>query len=139
MDDQDDGNFESLDSLAAKGLAEHVLYTVPEKVTLRASETAIVPVATNAIRGDRVLLYDPKESEVNVKRAVHLFNTTNEVLANGMVNVLEGGRFVAQCQFAPMIPGDDQLIELGEDTTLSVSRLKPRESQKDEVLQVSLH
>jgi len=136
-DEDDDTNFESLDSLATKGLCEHVLYTVPEKVTLRAKETAILPVASKAIRGERVLVYDPKESEVNVKRAVHIFNTTDGVFANGSINVLEGGRFVAQCQFAPMIPGDDQLLELGEDTTLSVSRSQPSKAQKDEILSVN--
>ena len=28
--------------------------------------------------------------------------------------------FVAQCQFAPMIPGDDQLFALGEDEAVEV-------------------
>jgi ubiquitin len=133
-----DDNFESLDSLAIKGLAEHVLYEVPEKVTIHSKETAIVPVASRGIRGERVLVFDPKRCEVNVKRAVHLHNTTEEVFANGSINVLEGGRMVAQCQFAPMIPSDDQIIELGADTTLSVLRSYPTQNQKDEVTQVSL-
>jgi len=133
----DDENFESLDSLATKGLAEHVLYEVQGKVTVRSKESVILPVASRSIRGDRVLLYDPKSSIVNVKRAVHLQNTTQEVFANGAINVIEGGRFVAQCQFTPMIPGDDQLIELGEDTTLSVSRTLPLQEQRDDVTKVS--
>jgi len=132
----DNDGFESLDALATKGLAEHVLYEVPEKVTLRSKENAIVPVCKNTIKGDRVLVYDPKESEVAVKRAVHLVNSTDGVFANGSINVLEGGRFVAQCQFAPMIPGDDQLIQLGEDTTLSVTRSKPAGLQTDKVVRV---
>lgn len=131
-------DFESLDSLATKGLAEHVLYEVEGKVTIHTKETAIVPVSSKAIRGDRVLVYDPKVSDVNVKRAVHLVNTTESVFANGSVNVLEDGRFVAQCQFAPMIPGDDQLIELGEDTTLSPNRSKPTSLQSDEVVRIHL-
>ena len=88
-----------------------------EQVTIHSKETAIVPIFQHSIQGDRVLVYDPKESEVCVKRAVHVGNTSAHVLANGSVNVLDGGRFVAQCQFAPMIPGDDQLFELGEDGT----------------------
>eukprot|EP00927_Polykrikos_kofoidii_P085461 TRINITY_DN9302_c2_g1_i1.p1 TRINITY_DN9302_c2_g1~~TRINITY_DN9302_c2_g1_i1.p1 ORF type:complete len:830 (+),score=124.96 TRINITY_DN9302_c2_g1_i1:55-2544(+) len=127
-------NFESLDALATKGLAEHVLYEVKGRTSIRARETAIVPVKSNAIRGDRVLVYDPKCSEVNVTRAVHLVNTTDGVLANGTVNVLEGDRFAAQCQFAPMIPGDDQLIELGEDTTLSVVRSVSARTEGDKVV-----
>ncbi|CAJ1344417.1 unnamed protein product [Effrenium voratum] len=130
--------FESLENRATKGLAEHVLYQAPDKVTIRSKETAIVPILHHAIRGDRVLVYDPKESEVCVKRAVHLTNTSDHVLANGSVNILDGGRFVAQCQFTPMIPGDDQLIELGEDTTLSVTRVKPSHLQQDKVFQVRL-
>lgn len=126
--------FESLEGLATKGLAEHVLYHVQDKVTIHSKETAIVPIFQHSIKGDRVLVYDPKESEVCVKRAVHMVNTSAHVLANGSVNVLDGGRFVAQCQFAPMIPGDDQLFELGEDTTLSVTRLKPAEMQEDRVV-----
>jgi len=121
-----------------KGLAEHVLYKLEQKVTIHSKQTAIVPVAARSIRGDRVLVYDPKSSEVNVKRAVHIQNTTSEVFANGTINVLEGGRFVAQCQFVPMIPGDDQLIELGEDTTLSVSRSYPKAAQTDNITDVSL-
>ncbi|CAK9057916.1 unnamed protein product [Durusdinium trenchii] len=131
-------DFESLEGLATKGLAEHVLYQVSDKVSIRSRETAIVPIFQHAIKGDRVLVYDPKESEVCVKRAVHLVNTSDHVLANGSVNVLDGGRFVAQCQFAPMIPGDDQLIALGEDTTLSVNRSKPSDLQDDKVFQVRL-
>eukprot|EP00933_Yihiella_yeosuensis_P007958 TRINITY_DN113185_c0_g1_i1.p1 TRINITY_DN113185_c0_g1~~TRINITY_DN113185_c0_g1_i1.p1 ORF type:complete len:850 (-),score=167.67 TRINITY_DN113185_c0_g1_i1:317-2782(-) len=133
----DDGDgFESLDSLATKGLAEHVLYEVNGKVTIRSQETAIVPISANHVRGDRVLVYDPKQSEVNVKRAMHLVNNTDTVFANGSVNILEGGRFVAQQQFTPMIPGDDQLIELGADTTLSVTRSKPKDLQTDAVFRI---
>lgn len=131
-------DFESLEGLATKGLAEHVLYQVSDRVTIRSKETAIVPIFQHGIKGDRVLVYDPKASEVCVKRAVHLVNSSEHVLANGSVNVLDGGRFVAQCQFTPMIPGDDQLIELGEDTTVSVGRCKPTELQQDWVFQVRL-
>lgn len=134
----DDDQFESLDSLATKGLAEHVLYEVAGKVSIRSMETALVPVMVQSIRGERVLVFDPKASEVNVKRAVHLTNTTEKVLANGAVNVLEGSRFVAQCQFVPMVPGDDQLIELGEDTTVSVTRVRPQEKQTDTVVCVKV-
>lgn len=98
----------------------------------------MVPVSAHSLHAERILVYDPKTCEVNVKRAVHLTNKTEQVFANGDVNVLEGERFVAQCQFTPMIPGDDQLIELGPDTTLSVTRSKPSEGQHDRVVSVEL-
>eukprot|EP00929_Paragymnodinium_shiwhaense_P090050 TRINITY_DN5028_c0_g1_i1.p1 TRINITY_DN5028_c0_g1~~TRINITY_DN5028_c0_g1_i1.p1 ORF type:complete len:816 (+),score=223.91 TRINITY_DN5028_c0_g1_i1:72-2519(+) len=134
----DDDNFESLEGLAVKGLEGHVLYECREKVTIGSQQVGIVPITSDSIEAERVLVYDPKVSEVNVTRAVHLRNTTERVMANGLINVLEGERFVAQCQFAPMIPGDDQVIGLGEDTTLSVSRCKPAALQNDDIIKVRL-
>ena len=51
------------------------------------------------------------------------------MLANGSVSVLEGGRFVSQLQFTPMLPGDEQLVIYGEDGTVSVSKSLPKEEQ----------
>jgi ubiquitin len=135
---EDEEQFESLDALATKGLAEHVLYEVRDRMTIRSKETAVVPVSSRKVTCDRVLVYDPKESDVKVKRAVHLHNKSDhEVFVNGNISVNEGGRFVAQCQFAPMIPGDDQLLMLGEDTTLSISKTLPKEGQSDTAIEVS--
>ena len=50
--------------MAMAGLSEHVIYEVPHAVTVRAGETASVELGSHAVRGDRVLVYDPKASEV---------------------------------------------------------------------------
>lgn len=44
------------------------------------------------------------------------------MLAPGTVSVSEDGRLVAQTAFTPMLPGDDQLVAYGEDSTLSIAR-----------------
>jgi hypothetical protein len=51
------------------------------------------------------------------------------VLAPGVVSVLEGGRFVGQSPFTPMLPGDDQLVPYGLDSTVSISRSFPAKGQ----------
>jgi len=58
-----------------------------------------------------------------------LTNDTKLVLANGSISVLEYGRFVGQVQFTPMLPGDDQLIPYGLDTTVSISKTLPDDLQ----------
>eukprot|EP00043_Microstomoeca_roanoka_P011208 m.105686 g.105686 ORF g.105686 m.105686 type:complete len:914 (-) comp15125_c0_seq1:364-3105(-) len=119
---QDDpANFESLDAMQLSGLSEHVIYDVKQRVTLRAKESAIVPVREYAIHGKRVVVYDRKVNEVNAMRAFHLKNTTDDVLCNGTVSILEGGRFAGQVEFAPMLPNDDQIIRYGLDTSVSVT------------------
>lgn len=81
------------------GLAEHVVYTVPNGVTVAAREKAMIPICNLSLPGAIVLLYDPHINEVNAMRAVHLQNTSDMVLANGVVAVLEENRYVAQAPF----------------------------------------
>ena len=125
--------FESLDAVALSGLSEHVIYEVPHAVTVRAGETASVELGSHAVRGDRVLVYDPKASEVCATRCIHLTNDTTRVLAPGTCSVSEGGRLVAQCPFTPMLPGDEQLIPWGEDSTVSVERRVDKEAAVEKV------
>ena len=114
--------FESLSAIEMSGLSEHVIYHVPEPVTLASGQTASVHVGSFGLHGERVLLYDPKASETCAKRAIHLHNTSSTVLAPGTISVSDGGRLVSQSEFTPMLPGDEALICYGEDGTLSIQR-----------------
>ena len=116
----DEPQFESLDALAMSGLSEHVIYVVPHPVSLAAGEAASVPIGSYKVRGERVLVFDRKESETCATRAIHLHNDTQAVLAPGTVSVSDGGRLVSQSAFTPMLPGDEQLVNYGEDSTLSI-------------------
>ena len=119
----DDQNFEALDPSALSGLFENVVYTVPRPVTLRSMESAAVEVARVELVGRRVLVYDPKENEINAVRCIHLTNSSDMVLAPGVVTVVDHGRFVGQSQFTPMLPGDDSLVPYGEDSTVMIRRV----------------
>jgi len=96
----------------------------------------MVPVASLQPQGDRVLVYDPKETEVNAVKAVHLHNTSDMVLANGSISILEGGRFMAQADFMPMLPGDEQLVPYDQDTSVSITRSYPQDLQSSMVQHV---
>jgi len=53
---------------------------------------------------------------------VHLVNSSDTVLAPGSITVTDGGCFVGQSQFTPMLPKDDTLIPYGIDSTITVRR-----------------
>jgi ubiquitin len=136
----DEDGFESLSAMQMSGIAEHVVYDIPAAVTIRAGESAVVPVASHPISAQRVLVYDPSENELNCVRAVHLLNSTGVVLAPGTVSILDRGtgRFVGQSVFVPMLPGDDQLVAHGEDSSVSVTRSHPKALQRATVESVRL-
>jgi len=123
--------------MAMSGLSEHVIYEICIPVTIKVQESAVVPIATLEPEGDRVLVFDPKETEVNAVKAIHLRNTTDMVLANGSVSILEGGRFMGQADFMPMLPGDDQLVPYDQDTSVSIVRSYPQELQSNEIERVA--
>eukprot|EP00568_Trieres_chinensis_P006386 CAMPEP_0183314242 /NCGR_PEP_ID=MMETSP0160_2-20130417/47831_1 /TAXON_ID=2839 ORGANISM="Odontella Sinensis, Strain Grunow 1884" /NCGR_SAMPLE_ID=MMETSP0160_2 /ASSEMBLY_ACC=CAM_ASM_000250 /LENGTH=808 /DNA_ID=CAMNT_0025479519 /DNA_START=66 /DNA_END=2492 /DNA_ORIENTATION=+ len=134
-----DEEFESLSKMQMSGLSEHVVYEVPGLVSVKSKENVIVPIATMSLPGERVLQYDPKESEVVLRRCIHLLNNSEMALAPGKVSVIEhDGRFVSQTEFTPMIPGDDQLIPFGEDGNTSVMRTHPESLQGSSLQDVEL-
>jgi len=117
-----DAEYESLDAMQLSGLSEHVLYSVPMAVSIPAGQSACVPVSSWKVAAELVLVYDPKESTTCAARMVHLHNSSGVVLAPGAVSTIEGGRLVAQCPFTPMLPGDEQLVPYGQDSTHSILR-----------------
>jgi len=133
----DDENFESLDARQCAGLTEMVMYKLPEPVSIRMQESAVVTIASRRLKAYRVLVYDYKTNEVNAVKSIHLHNDTNMVFAPGSVGVLEGGCFVGQAEFTPMVPGDDQLIPYGQDTSISVIRQCPKALQVDDIIKVN--
>jgi len=114
--------FESLSAMEMAGLSEHVIYHVPEPVNLAQGQTASIPIGSYNLSGERVLLFDIKENEVNAIRAVHLRNDTSHIFAPGTISVSDNGRLVCQTDFAPMLPNDEALVCYGEDGTLSIQR-----------------
>lgn len=130
------GGGEEFEKLEHTTFPEHVVYAAPVPVTIKSGEAAFVPISSLRLRGYPVLVYDFATNQVNAIKAVHLFNDAQQgetFLASGVVSVLERGRYVSQVQFSPMLPGDDQLIAFGEDSTLSISRTVTSETSVQDV------
>jgi len=138
VDDGDDYQYESLNIRQCQ--MHDVIYESKESCSIKSGESAMVPIGNFALLGDRVLHFDPKESEVAVKKVIHLFNDSDTPLSPGDMSIFDDGRFVSQVNFTPMIPGDDGLIEYGEDSSVDVSRVVNKKSSpnKDEITKCEL-
>mmetsp|Transcript_13597 Transcript_13597/g.24242 ORF Transcript_13597/g.24242 Transcript_13597/m.24242 type:complete len:500 (-) Transcript_13597:2165-3664(-) len=136
---QDDGGqYESVSAAQMSGLSEHVVYEVLQPITVRSKESVVVPILSHTLSGERILMYDPKTSEVSATKCIHLQNNSSHVLSNGHVCIHDGGRFVQQAEFTPMLPGDDQLIPYGEDTTVYIARTYPEASNAKSLQRVDI-
>jgi len=115
-----------------------VVYELKNPTTIYSKESALVPIHRWDLKGDEVLVYDPKINELNAIKAIDLQNSTKDVLAPGSISVLENGRFVSQMAFTPMLPKDDQLITYGYDTTISIEKTIPALLQESILSSVEL-
>jgi ubiquitin len=121
-DDAKSDGFEVVDAKQMGGIADFVVYEVRVPVSIEANTSAMLPVGNWTIQADCVLVYDPKYNEVNAAKGIHIFNDTGMILANGSVSILEGGRFVNQTDFTPLLPREDQLILYGLDSVLGITK-----------------
>ncbi|CAF4100520.1 unnamed protein product [Rotaria sp. Silwood2] len=121
----DDERYESIDSSQMSGLSENVVYKINTPVTIRSHESILVTINKWQMDAQLVLYYDSKMNDLNAIKAVHLRNSSDVVLAPGSIAILDNGRFVAQGAFTPMLPNDDQLINYGFDSTVSILRTTP--------------
>src|SRR3990167_2319503 len=134
-----DSNYESVDSFQMAGVGELVVYKIQIPVSLKKKESALVPILTNVqCEGDKILLYDPKVSAIECKRAFHFKNNTSRILANGTISVIENNHFVNQTEFVPTLVHDDQIISYGPDSTISISTSNPKDLQRKSVERVEI-
>ena len=134
----EEAKFESLNATQMSGISEHIVYELKNPTTIYSKESAMVPIQRWDLKGEEVLVYDPKLNELNAIKAIDLQNCTKDVLAFGSISVLENGRFVSQSPFTPMLPKEDQLITYGYDTTISIEKRVPIELQESIINRVEL-
>ncbi|GMH85243.1 hypothetical protein TrST_g10929 [Triparma strigata] len=125
------------ESLSLRQCQMHdVVYQALNPVTIKGGESAMVPLGTKVLIGDRVLHYDPKESEVRVDKCIHMVNDSDTPFSPGDMSIFDDERFVSQVNFNPMLPGDDELIVYGEDAGVDINRGK--EFDKGEVVKAQM-
>ena len=127
----EDQEFEQLDGDKFSGAEQKVAYAVEDRVSLPRGESCIVPMSLYKLPCKKVLVYDSSENELNAQEALHITNSSDtDILCYGKLSVTStDSKFLGQAEFMPMLPGDDQIIYIGEDATLSVTKTQEKDIQ----------
>lgn len=135
VEDEEEEDFEELSVGQMVGFS-NISYSLKSRVSLKRNEDALFPVDSYKLKCQRVLVYDAAESEINALTALHMHNESEDKLSPGLISFQNeaNGRFIGQAEMPPMLPGDEHIIYLGQDTTLSVMKKKyPETDQVEEV------
>lgn len=90
-------------------------YNLPSKVTLKARESALVPLIMRDCEGGSVDIYSHEVRPSNTLSAVRIKNTTDATLEGGPVSVYERSRLVGEGMMKPCRPGSEQFLPYSVD------------------------
>jgi hypothetical protein len=103
-------------------------YRLPDHVTIRKNQSALVPILQTRIDAEKVSMWNPSQSAV--LRALWVDNTSDLTLDGGSFNVLEGDAFAGEGLMDPIKPGEKRLLSYAADLGVLVDGKQRAESQR---------
>lgn len=101
-------------------------YVLPERVTLSAHSSLLVPLLTRPLEVDRFVRFDGAgESGQSV---LSVSNTTDHTLPSGPLAVYADGGFAGESALRRLKPGQSQLLSFGTELDLSIEETERSES-----------
>lgn len=85
-------------------------YNIPTKVTIKAKESALVPLIMKKCDGGQVDIYSHKVRATNTLSAVRIKNTTDATFEGGPVSVYERSRLIGEGMMTSCRPASEQFL-----------------------------
>lgn len=99
---------------------EFYRYSIRHPVSLAASETAMVPVVTGSVEGERFALYNAAVDPVHPYNAFLLKNTTGVNLLGGPITLFEDNTYAGDAMLPSLQAGEEQMISYSLDLITTV-------------------
>src|SRR5579872_3451727 len=115
-------------SAQAHDLGDLFEYKLPDRVTIRKNQSALVPILQARIDAEKVSMWNPSQSAV--LRALWVNNTSELTLDGGSFNVLEGDAFAGEGLMDPIKPGEKRLLSYAADLGMLVDGKQRAENQR---------
>jgi hypothetical protein len=110
------------EAAAARELGELFEYRLPNKVTVRKSESAMLPFLQQKIEARKLLIYADHSSQ-HPTNAAELSNSTGKTLDGGPVTIFDGGAYGGEALMETLKSGDKRLISYAVDLGTRITTL----------------
>ncbi len=107
---------------AGREIGELFEYRIGRPVTVRKSESAMLPFLQQKTTGRKLLIYSNPQS-VHPTNAVEVSNSTGKILDGGPVTVFDAGAYAGEALMETLKAGDKRLISYGVDLGTRVSTM----------------
>jgi hypothetical protein len=116
-----------------------VLFNFPDKFSLKAGQSMMVPFVSKDMQMDRVSLYQPETHATHPLAAVELKNDGDAGLPPGILTLFEesesmkGTTFVGDAQLAVLPAGESRMVSYALDSKTTVHRNEKSTSVEDRI------
>ena len=112
---------EALQSAASGGeVGQQFFYTLDMPISIERQRSAMLPILTAPITGERVSIYSAQQGGTNPMRGVKLVNDSGLSLMPGPIAVYDGGAYAGDAQIPNTPRNDTQLLAYAADLDVTV-------------------
>ncbi len=105
-------------------------YTIQSPVSIPRHESAMLPILSQSVTGDKFSLYNSKTHATHPLQAFRLNNITDLSLMQGPITVFDDNAYAGDAHMKDLAPGQDRLISYALDLTTEVHQT-PVHSQQE--------
>ena len=123
-DDADDAmNLRLGVASAASGedVGELFRYVITAPVTLNRSESAMLPIVNDSVKGEKVAIYNPAVHAKHPLSGLRLTNSTSLHLLQGPVTLFDGNEYAGDARIEDIPPGSSRLISYALDLETEIA------------------
>jgi len=108
---------------AASGedVGELFRYVIQAPVTLDRNESAMLPIVNDAVKGEKVAIYNPAVHAKHPLSGLRLTNTTPLHLLQGPITLFDGSEYAGDARIEDIPPGSTRLISYALDLETEVT------------------
>ena len=104
---------------SAQDLGDLFEYTLKQPITIRKSQSALVPIVQANVTAEKVSIWNDRSGVPKPLRALWLENTSGNTLDGGSFSVLESDAFAGEGIFDSIRPGEKRLISYAIDLAIT--------------------
>jgi hypothetical protein len=105
----------------AGDVGELFRYVIKQPVTLGRNESAMLPIVNDAVKGEKVAIYNPAVHAKHPLSGLRLTNSTPLHLLQGPITLFDGGEYAGDARIEDIPPGSTRLVSYALDLETEVS------------------
>lgn len=113
---------------SAGEVGEVFQYRLDQPVTIERRRSAMLPILSAAIEGDRVSIFNRNDGMDHPMRGVDITNTSGMQLMPGPISVFDGAAYAGDAQVGHISAGDERLLAYAVDLEVLVNTEERRDS-----------